>query len=75
MFVFFFKDAVTEDGEILVYFLDDSLKGFQPPEEWTDAIRQTHKEKQLEAAGWEATMKILDWGRVGFVLKPTFETF
>lgn len=51
MFVFLFKDAVTEDGEILVYFLDDSLKGFQPPDEWMEAIRQTHKEKQLEAAG------------------------
>lgn len=45
------EDAVTEDGEILVYFLDDSLKGFQPPDEWMEAIRQTHKEKQLEAAG------------------------
>lgn len=51
MFVFLFKDAVTEDGEILVYFLADSLKGFQPPKEWTEAIGQTHKEKQQEAAG------------------------
>uniref|UniRef100_A0A3B4XWI0 Germinal-center associated nuclear protein n=1 Tax=Seriola lalandi dorsalis TaxID=1841481 RepID=A0A3B4XWI0_SERLL len=29
------KDAVTEDGEILVYFPTESLKGFQPPEEWS----------------------------------------
>uniref|UniRef100_A0A3B4YFS0 Germinal-center associated nuclear protein n=1 Tax=Seriola lalandi dorsalis TaxID=1841481 RepID=A0A3B4YFS0_SERLL len=37
--------AVTEDGEILVYFPTESLKGFQPPEEWSQAIKQTHKEK------------------------------
>ncbi|XP_034430226.1 germinal-center associated nuclear protein isoform X2 [Hippoglossus hippoglossus] len=40
------EDAVTEDGEILIYFLTESLKGFQPPEEWTQATRQTHREKQ-----------------------------
>uniref|UniRef100_A0A3B4Y955 Germinal-center associated nuclear protein n=1 Tax=Seriola lalandi dorsalis TaxID=1841481 RepID=A0A3B4Y955_SERLL len=32
------EDAVTEDGEILVYFPTESLKGFQPPEEWSQAI-------------------------------------
>ncbi|XP_053296244.1 germinal-center associated nuclear protein [Pleuronectes platessa] len=42
------EDAVTEDGEILIYFLTESLKGFQPPEEWTQATRQTHREKQLQ---------------------------
>ncbi|XP_067459089.1 germinal-center associated nuclear protein [Thunnus thynnus] len=42
------EDAVTEDGEILVYFPTESLKGFQPPEEWTEAVRQTHREKQEE---------------------------
>lgn len=42
------KDAVTEDGEILVYFPTEALKGFQPPEEWAQAIRQTHREKQQE---------------------------
>uniref|UniRef100_A0A3Q0R3S0 Germinal-center associated nuclear protein n=1 Tax=Amphilophus citrinellus TaxID=61819 RepID=A0A3Q0R3S0_AMPCI len=42
------QDAVTEDGEILVYFLTESLKGFQPPEAWTEAIKQTHREKQQD---------------------------
>lgn len=42
------EDAVTEDGEILVYFTTESLNDFQPPEEWTQAIRQTHKEKQQD---------------------------
>ncbi|XP_041806149.1 germinal-center associated nuclear protein isoform X2 [Chelmon rostratus] len=45
------EDAVTEDGEILVYFLTESLKVFQPPEEWTQATRQTHREKQQEKEG------------------------
>ncbi|XP_019955220.2 germinal-center associated nuclear protein [Paralichthys olivaceus] len=42
------EDAVTEEGEILIYFLTESLKGFQPPEEWTQATRQTHREKQQQ---------------------------
>lgn len=42
---------MTEDGEILVYFLTESLKGFQPPEEWTEAVRQTHREKQQKSEG------------------------
>ncbi|XP_076603708.1 germinal-center associated nuclear protein [Chaetodon auriga] len=45
------EDAVTEDGEILVYFHTESLKGFQPPEEWTQAIKETHREKQQEKEG------------------------
>lgn len=45
---FVVKDAVTEDGEILVYFPTEALKGFQPPEEWAQAIRQTHREKHQE---------------------------
>ncbi|XP_070770765.1 germinal-center associated nuclear protein [Enoplosus armatus] len=48
------EDAVTEDGEILVYFPTESLKGFQPPEDWTQAIRQTHREKQQEKEGASA---------------------
>ncbi|KAM4558443.1 germinal-center associated nuclear protein [Odontesthes bonariensis] len=40
------EDAVTEDGEILVYFPSESLKGFEPPEEWNQAVRQTHRDKQ-----------------------------
>lgn len=50
LYVFLVEDAVTEDGEILVYFLADTLKGFQPPEKWVEAVRLTHKEKQQEAA-------------------------
>ncbi|KAE8299602.1 Germinal-center associated nuclear protein [Larimichthys crocea] len=48
------EDAVTEDGEILVYLPTESLKGFQPPEEWSQAIRQTHREKQQEKEGVSA---------------------
>ncbi|XP_010878121.2 germinal-center associated nuclear protein [Esox lucius] len=44
-------DAVTEDGEVLVYFSKEALKGFQPPAEWTEAVRLTHREKQLETLG------------------------
>ncbi|KAM9365403.1 germinal-center associated nuclear protein isoform 2-T2 [Pholidichthys leucotaenia] len=47
-------DAVTEDGEILVYFPMEALKGFRPPEEWTEAVRQTHREKQQEGRVTEA---------------------
>lgn len=38
--------AMTEDGEILVYFSAESLKGFQPPEEWRLAVRQKHRERE-----------------------------
>ncbi|KAM9850955.1 germinal-center associated nuclear protein [Aulostomus maculatus] len=48
------EDAVTEDGEILVYYPPDSLMGFQPPKEWTEAVRQTHQEKQQEDTGASA---------------------
>ncbi|KAM9347509.1 germinal-center associated nuclear protein [Symphorus nematophorus] len=48
------EGAVTEDGEILVYFPTGSLKGFQPPEEWIQAVRQTHREKQQEKEGASA---------------------
>lgn len=50
MYVFLVKDAVTEDGEVLVYFLAGTLKGFQPPDEWTKAVRETHQEKQQQDA-------------------------
>ncbi|XP_017285867.1 germinal-center associated nuclear protein isoform X2 [Kryptolebias marmoratus] len=45
------KDAVTEDGDVLVYFPAGSLKGFRPPDTWTQAIEQTHREKQQESNG------------------------
>uniref|UniRef100_A0A8C6NZW1 Germinal-center associated nuclear protein n=2 Tax=Nothobranchius furzeri TaxID=105023 RepID=A0A8C6NZW1_NOTFU len=46
------EDAVTDDGEILVYFPEGSLEGFQPPEGWTRAVEQTHmEEKQRQRHG------------------------
>ncbi|XP_030013814.1 germinal-center associated nuclear protein [Sphaeramia orbicularis] len=48
------EDAVTEDGAILVYFNSKALTGFQPPEEWTQAVRQTHREKYQENKGVSA---------------------
>ncbi|KAM6978448.1 germinal-center associated nuclear protein-like [Tautogolabrus adspersus] len=48
------EDAVTEDGEIMVYFPTESLNGFKPPEEWTQALRQTHREKHQEKEGASA---------------------
>ncbi|KAK5921323.1 hypothetical protein CgunFtcFv8_025038 [Champsocephalus gunnari] len=45
------EDAVTDDGEILVYLPIETLKGFRPPGEWTEVIRQTHREKQQEEEG------------------------
>uniref|UniRef100_A0A8C1G108 Germinal-center associated nuclear protein n=1 Tax=Cyprinus carpio TaxID=7962 RepID=A0A8C1G108_CYPCA len=41
------KDALTDDGEILVYFNKDSLKCFQPPDSWIEAVKQTYQERQL----------------------------
>ncbi|XP_077599433.1 germinal-center associated nuclear protein [Stigmatopora nigra] len=45
------EDAVTSDGEILVYYLSESLKGFEPPKEWNEAVRMTHREKQQDDKG------------------------
>ncbi|KAK1902941.1 Germinal-center associated nuclear protein [Dissostichus eleginoides] len=45
------ENAVTDDGEILVYLPIGTLKGFRPPGEWTEVIRQTHREKQQEEEG------------------------
>ncbi|KAM3607427.1 uncharacterized protein V6R79_007728 [Siganus canaliculatus] len=45
------EDAVTEHGEILVYFPAESLKGFQPAEEWTRAVARTHRQKQEKRDG------------------------
>uniref|UniRef100_A0A8C7GGN7 Germinal-center associated nuclear protein n=1 Tax=Oncorhynchus kisutch TaxID=8019 RepID=A0A8C7GGN7_ONCKI len=47
-------DAVTEDGEVLVYFPKEGLKGFQPPAEWTEAVSLTHREKQASPGGLAA---------------------
>lgn len=44
------EDSITEDGEILVYFQNEDSTSFTPPDEWTEAIRQTHREKQQEGA-------------------------
>ncbi|XP_068428671.1 germinal-center associated nuclear protein isoform X2 [Clinocottus analis] len=48
------EDALTDDGEILVYVLTESLNSFQPPEEWAEALRKTHREKQQETEGADA---------------------
>ncbi|KAL1267579.1 hypothetical protein QQF64_032942 [Cirrhinus molitorella] len=40
------KDALTDDGEILVYFNKDSLKSFQSPDSWIEAVKRTYQEKQ-----------------------------
>ncbi|XP_056884180.1 germinal-center associated nuclear protein isoform X1 [Takifugu flavidus] len=44
-----YEDALTDNGEILVYFHAESLNGFKSPEEWTQVVRQTHKEKLQES--------------------------
>ncbi|TRZ03754.1 hypothetical protein DNTS_009746 [Danionella cerebrum] len=43
------EDALTEDGQILVYFNKESLKNFQPPEIWIEAVKQTYQEKQQKS--------------------------
>lgn len=48
-------DALTADGEILVYFPSGSLDGFRPPAEWTQAEDQTHREKQQQGDGPSAS--------------------
>ncbi|XP_061679793.1 germinal-center associated nuclear protein [Syngnathoides biaculeatus] len=45
------EDAMTKDGEILVYYLTDSLKGFHPPKDWIEAVRITHREKLQDDKG------------------------
>ncbi|CAM4601451.1 unnamed protein product [Leuciscus chuanchicus] len=40
------KDVLPDDGEIYVYFNKDSLKSFQPPDSWIEAVKQTYQEKQ-----------------------------
>ncbi|KAL0964023.1 hypothetical protein UPYG_G00317270 [Umbra pygmaea] len=42
--------AVSEDGEVLVYFSEEALRGFQPPPEWTEAVRLAHRQKQHGAS-------------------------
>lgn len=39
-------DALTDNGEILVYFNQESLEGFQTPDIWIEAVKQTYQEKQ-----------------------------
>ncbi|XP_068602688.1 germinal-center associated nuclear protein [Brachionichthys hirsutus] len=48
----------VEEGGVPVYFPPDWLSGFHPPEEWTKAIRRTHREKREKrerATGTAAT--------------------
>lgn len=39
-------DALTDDGEIFVYFNKDILKSFRPPDSWIEAVKQTYQDKQ-----------------------------
>lgn len=41
-------DAITDDGQILVYFQKEALSHYQPPAEWAEAVRHTHQEKRQQ---------------------------
>ncbi|XP_017164946.1 germinal-center associated nuclear protein [Poecilia reticulata] len=46
-------DALTADGQILVFFPSGSLDGFRPPADWVQAVDRTHREtQQEEEEGW-----------------------
>ncbi|XP_019744468.1 germinal-center associated nuclear protein [Hippocampus comes] len=45
------EDAVTEDGEILVYYLNEAFERFQPPEEWIEAVSTTRGQKRRDDKG------------------------
>nr|XP_006636742.1 PREDICTED: germinal-center associated nuclear protein [Lepisosteus oculatus] len=47
------EDAITDDGEILVYFVKEDLKKYEPPSSWLWAVRKTHKDKQQESFGFK----------------------
>ncbi|XP_062390501.1 germinal-center associated nuclear protein [Sardina pilchardus] len=42
------EDAITADGQILVYFQREGLSHFAPPDSWGAAVKRTHQEKQQE---------------------------
>ncbi|XP_041925259.1 germinal-center associated nuclear protein [Alosa sapidissima] len=42
------EDAITADGQILVYFHREGLSDFVPPASWGEALKRTHQEKQQE---------------------------
>lgn len=48
----FVIDALTDKGEILVYYYKEELKHFHPPEIWVAAVSRTHTEKQQSAVRW-----------------------
>lgn len=43
-----FTDAITADGQILVYFQKEGLSHFVPPASWEGAVKRTHQEKQRD---------------------------
>ncbi|MBN3314505.1 GANP protein, partial [Atractosteus spatula] len=47
------EDAITDDGQILVYFVKEDLKKYEPPSSWLQALRKTHKDKQQESFGFK----------------------
>ncbi|KAL4635621.1 germinal-center associated nuclear protein [Arapaima gigas] len=43
------KEAISDDGVIMVYFPKDHLGQFIPPSCWVEAEKQTHRDKLLKA--------------------------
>lgn len=48
---------MTEDGEILVYYLSEAFERFQPPEEWIEAVATTRGQKQRDDKGYKSSRK------------------
>ncbi|KAL2081524.1 hypothetical protein ACEWY4_023377 [Coilia grayii] len=42
------EDAITDDGQILVYFQKEGLSHFLPPASWAEAVRHTRQEKRQQ---------------------------
>lgn len=45
------SDAVTDDGEILVYFVKEEQKVFEPPVQWKNVVTCIHPEKWQNTDG------------------------
>ncbi|XP_046903487.1 germinal-center associated nuclear protein isoform X2 [Hypomesus transpacificus] len=46
------SDAVTDDGEILVYFVKEEQKVFEPPVQWKNVVTCIHPEKWQNTDGF-----------------------
>lgn len=42
------EDAITDDGQILVYFQKEGLSHFLPPASWAEAVKHTRQEKRQQ---------------------------